>query len=89
MPMRLNSQVDMCLNLVVALFLGSLAGQSILVRPTMKVELITLDATDVETKWFHQHLMELFVVEKPISVIVNRDNHTLIAKLRNSKGINK
>jgi hypothetical protein len=54
--MRLNSQVDMCLNLVVALFLGSLAGQSILVRPTMKVELITLDATNVETKWFHPAL---------------------------------
>jgi hypothetical protein len=52
----------------------------------MKAELTALDTATVESEWLHELLMDLSVVEKPVSAIVlNCDNQTIIVKVNNSK----
>jgi hypothetical protein len=63
---------------------------------TMEAELATLDTTTVETDWFHELLMDLPIVEKPLpTILMNCDNQTkssihikirlkTIRKIRNS-----
>jgi hypothetical protein len=52
----------------------------------MKAELTALDTATVETEWFHELLMDLPKVEKPIPVILmNCDNETMIIKVNSSK----
>jgi hypothetical protein len=47
----------------------------ILTMSTMEIELTTLDTISVEAKWLHELLMDLPVVEKPVSAIsMNCDN---------------
>jgi hypothetical protein len=56
--------------------------QTILTRSTMEVELAALDIATVEAEWLCELLMELPVVEKPISaILMNCDNQTVIAKV--------
>jgi hypothetical protein len=60
--------------------------QTILMRSTMEVKLVTLDTTTVEAEWLRELLMDLSVVEKPIpAILMNRDNQTVIAKVTSSK----
>jgi hypothetical protein len=63
---------------------------------TMEAELATLDTTTVETDWFHELLMDLPIVEKPLlTILMNCNNQTkssihikirlkTIRKIRNS-----
>ena len=49
--------------------------QAILMRLTMEGELIALDIASIEAEWLCELLMDLLVVEKPLSVIsMNCDN---------------
>ena len=48
----------------------------------MEAELTTLDTASVEAEWLRELLMDLPVVEKPISAIsMNNDNQTVIIKV--------
>jgi hypothetical protein len=52
----------------------------------METELTTLDTTSAEAEWLRELLMDLSVVEKPISAIfINCDNQTVITKVNSSK----
>jgi hypothetical protein len=50
----------------------------------MEAELTTLDTTTVEPDWLRELLLDLSIVEKPLSTIfMNYDNQTVIVKLDN------
>jgi hypothetical protein len=52
---------------------------------TMEAELTTLDTTTVKADWFHELLMDLPIVEKPLPVILmNCDNQMMIVKVDSS-----
>ena len=52
----------------------------------MKAELTALDTTTVEAEWLRELLMDLHVVEKPVTaILMNCDNQTLIVKVNSSK----
>jgi len=52
----------------------------------MKAELTALDTAGVEAEWLRELLMDLPVVEKPVSAIsMNCDNQTVITKVNSSK----
>jgi hypothetical protein len=58
--------------------------QTILTRSTMEAELTTLDTTTVEPDWLRELLLDLSIVEKPLSTIfMNYDNQIVIVKLDN------
>jgi Icc-related predicted phosphoesterase len=60
--------------------------QTILTRSTMEADLTALDTTTVEADWLCELLMDLPIVEKPLSAIMmNCDNQTVIAKVDSSK----
>jgi hypothetical protein len=49
--------------------------QTILTRSTIEVELAALDIEIIEAEWLCELLMDLLVVEKPISaILMNYDN---------------
>jgi hypothetical protein len=51
----------------------------------MEAELTTLDTSGIEAGWLRDLLMDLPVVEKPISAIfINCDNQTIIVKVKSS-----
>ena len=55
-------------------------------KSTMLAELTTLDIAGSEAEWLRDLLMDLLVVEKPISAIsMNCDNQTMITKVNSSK----
>ena len=57
--------------------------QTILTRSTMEAELTTLDTSCVKAEWHRELLMDLAVVDKPVSaVLMNCDNQTAIAKAK-------
>jgi hypothetical protein len=59
--------------------------QTILTSSTMEAELLALDTATVEADWLHELLMDLPIVEKPLSVILmNCDNQTVIVKIDSS-----
>jgi hypothetical protein len=52
----------------------------------MEAELTALDTATVESEWLHKLLMDLPVVEKPVSaILLNYDNQIVIVKVNNSK----
>ena len=52
----------------------------------MEAKLIAIDTATVEAEWLRELLMDLSVVEKPISAIsMNYDNQTLIIKVISSR----
>jgi hypothetical protein len=52
----------------------------------MEAELTALDTTTVESEWLHELLMDLPVVEKPMSaILMNCDNQIVIVKVNNPK----
>jgi hypothetical protein len=52
----------------------------------MEAELTSLDTASIEATWLRELLMDLSVVEKPVSVIsMNCDNQIVIIKINNSK----
>jgi hypothetical protein len=52
----------------------------------MEAELIALDTATVEADWLREFLMDLPIVEKPLpTIMMNRDNQTVIAKVDSSK----
>jgi len=52
----------------------------------MEAELTALDTATVETEWLHELLMDMPVVEKPVSaILMNCDNQTVIVKVNNAK----
>jgi len=52
----------------------------------METELTALDTATVEAEWLRDLLLDLPVVEKPISaILMNYDNQTVIAKVNSSK----
>jgi hypothetical protein len=52
----------------------------------MQAKHISLDTTGAEAEWLRELLMDLPVVEKPISTIsINCDNQTVIIKVNSSK----
>jgi hypothetical protein len=52
----------------------------------MEVELAALDTITIEAEWLHEPLMDLPMVEKPIqAILMNCDNHKVIAKVTSSK----
>jgi hypothetical protein len=60
--------------------------QTILTRSTIETELTALDTITVEADWLRELLMDLPIVEKPLSAImINCDNQTVIAKVDSSK----
>jgi len=60
--------------------------QTILTKSTMEVELTALDTAGTEVEWLRELLMDLPVVEKPVSAIsMNYDNQTVITKVNSSK----
>jgi hypothetical protein len=60
--------------------------QTILTRSTIEPEFTALDTTTVEADWLHELLMDLPIVEKPLpTILMNRDNQTVIVKVDNSK----
>jgi hypothetical protein len=60
--------------------------KTILTRSTREAELTALDTAIVELEWLHELLMDLPVVEKPVSaILLNCDNQTVIVKVNNSK----
>ena len=60
--------------------------QTILTRSTMEAELTALDTTTVEAEWLRELLMDLPMVEKPVTaILMNCDNQTLIVKVNSSK----
>jgi hypothetical protein len=53
---------------------------------TMKAELTTLDTTTVEADWFRELLMDLPIIENPLSaILMNYNNQTVIVKVDSSK----
>jgi hypothetical protein len=55
-------------------------------RSTIEAKLTALDTTIVEAKWLCELLMDLSVVEKPISAIsMNYDNQTMIIEVNSSR----
>jgi hypothetical protein len=60
--------------------------QIILTKSTMQAELAALDTASTEVKWLRELLMDLLVVEKPITVIlINYNNQMMITKVKNSQ----
>ena len=60
--------------------------QTILTRSTMEIELTALDTTTVEAEWLRELLMDLPMVEKPVTaILMNCDNQTLIVKVNSAK----
>jgi hypothetical protein len=60
--------------------------QTILTRSTMEAELAALDTATVEADWLCELLMDLPIVEKPLSaILLNYDNQTVIVKVDSSK----
>ncbi|WVZ49372.1 hypothetical protein U9M48_000739 [Paspalum notatum var. saurae] len=60
--------------------------QTVLTRSTLEAELTALDTASVEAEWLRELLMDLPVVEKPVTAIsMNCDNQTAITKVNNSK----
>jgi hypothetical protein len=60
--------------------------KTILTRSTKEAKLAALDTTTVEAEWLRELLMDLPVVEKPISaILMNHDNQTVIGKGTSSK----
>jgi hypothetical protein len=60
--------------------------QTILTRSTIDAELAALDTAIVEADWLWEFLMDLPIVEKPLStILMNCDNQTVIAKVDSSK----
>ena len=52
----------------------------------METELTALDTATVEAEWLRDLLLDLPVVEKPISaILMNYDNQTVIAKVNSSR----
>jgi hypothetical protein len=51
----------------------------------MEAKLTALDTTTVESEWLRELLMDLSVVEKPVSaILLNCDNQIVIVKVNNS-----
>jgi hypothetical protein len=60
--------------------------QTILTRSTMEAEHASLDTATVEAGWLRGLLMDLTIVEKPLSaILMNCNNQTVIVKVDNSK----
>jgi hypothetical protein len=60
--------------------------QTILTRSTMEAELAALDTVIIKVDSFHELLMDLPIVEKPLSaILMNYDNQTVIVKVDSSK----
>nr|AAR01736.1 putative Gag and Pol polyprotein [Oryza sativa Japonica Group]ABF97792.1 retrotransposon protein, putative, Ty1-copia subclass [Oryza sativa Japonica Group] len=60
--------------------------QTILTRSTMEAELTALDTATVETEWLRDLLMDLPIVEKPVSaILMNCDNQMVTVKVNSSK----
>jgi hypothetical protein len=61
--------------------------KTILTRSTKEAKLAALGTTTVEAEWLHElFLMDLLVVEKPISaILMNCDNQTVIGNMTSSK----
>ena len=60
--------------------------QTILTKSTMEAGLTALGTASFEAEWLCDLLMDLSVVEKPISAIsINCDNQTVIMKVNSSK----
>jgi hypothetical protein len=60
--------------------------QTILTRSTIEAELAVLDTTTVEADWLRELLMDLPIVEKPLStILMNCDNQAVIVKVDSSK----
>jgi hypothetical protein len=60
--------------------------QTILMKSTMEVELTALNTTTVEAEWPRELLMDLPIIEKPLTIILmNCDNQTVIVKVDSSK----
>ena len=52
----------------------------------MEAELTTLDTATVEADWLHELLIDLPVVDKPVSAfLMNCENQTVIVKVSSSK----
>jgi hypothetical protein len=52
----------------------------------MEAELAALDTANVEADWLHELLMDLPIVEKPLSaILMNCDNQMVIVKVHSSK----
>ena len=52
----------------------------------MEAELTALDTTSTEAEWLCELLLDLSVVEKPISaILMNCDNQTVITKVNSAK----
>jgi hypothetical protein len=55
-------------------------------KSTMESELAALDTTTMEAGWLRELLMDLPIVEKPLSaILMNCDNPMVIVKVDNSK----
>jgi hypothetical protein len=79
-------QVDMFSLLVVLAVSCRSCKQTISTRSTMEAELATLDIAIVEVNCLRELLMDLPIVEKPLStILMNCDNQTGIVKLDYSK----
>jgi hypothetical protein len=60
-------------------------NQTILTKSTMEAELAALDIASTEAEWLRELLMDLPMVEKPISaILINCDNQMVITKVKNS-----
>jgi hypothetical protein len=60
--------------------------QTILTRSTMEAKLTALDTATVKADWLCELLMNLSIVEKPLSaILMNYGNQTVIVKLDRSK----
>ena len=52
----------------------------------MEAELTALDTVSVEAEWLRELLMDLSMVEKPLpAILMNRDNQTVIMKVKSAK----
>jgi hypothetical protein len=52
----------------------------------MEAELVALDTATVEADWLRELLMNLHIVEKPLSaILMNCDTQTVIVKVDSSK----
>jgi hypothetical protein len=79
-------RVDIFFTLGGAAILWRSCKQTILTRSTMKIELTTLDTAIVEADWLRELLMDLPIIEKPLSaILMNCDNQTVIVKVDSSK----
>jgi hypothetical protein len=60
--------------------------QTILTRSTMEAELTALDTNTVKADWLCELLMDLSIVEKPLSaILMNCGNQTVIVKIDSLK----